>query len=214
MPRPKALVRVGAFLDYPVSPEAAYWAGFLLADGGVRAGSRSGGATLAVSLQTRDRAHLASLRDFLCPSAQITSGHEGRAVRLQVYGQEIVLALARFGIVPRKTYLDVMPLLHIAEEVPFIRGYFDGDGCVGIYKTQGRPYPHWILVGGQRWLTFVRDLLAEPAGSMGSLRQVGSIWRLSYVGRAVPWIIDWLAGDPSLERKRLIERAILEGSYA
>lgn len=200
----KYRVNVSAFLADPVGAEAAYWAGFLFADGCVP----THGMSVQTDLQARDRSHLEKLAAFMCPTIALRPSHGGRSVCLEVCGKRLVAALQRFGIVPRKSYTHPLPVLRDAEWVPFIRGFFDGDGCFGVYRQKPKSprgawlsYPHWVLTGARNWLAVVRDALRPVTGTSGTLCAQGNIWHLRYVGRAVPRIRDFLRGEPCLQRK-------------
>ncbi len=225
-PKPwKHQPNVAAFSGYPVEPEAAYWAGFILADGSVRNPRRGGrgrgaGAVLDVQLHDRDTCHLERMASYVCPTAEVHPCAGRSAVRLIVPGMALVKALRRFGIVPRKSYGHPIPSLHDSEVAPFLRGFFDGDGCVGVYEQDGLRYPHWILVGRRDWLCVVRDLLEPVAQSQGSLcmQKSGytgkpSVSRLSYVGRAVPHILRFINGSPRLARKGAVVDSIIQGIF-
>lgn len=110
---------------------SCYWAGFIAADGYIR----SDRAAVTIHLASTDNEHLLKL-------AQATR-YEGNvnvcknACYITFSGEWFQKALAdKFDIYPKKTF-DIT----ISEKIPknmvkhFIRGYFDGDGCVtGINK--------------------------------------------------------------------------------
>lgn len=82
--------------------------------------------------------------------------------RLTITSPRIVSDLARYGIVPGKSLTYEFP-----EKLPrhyiwaFLRGYFDGDGCICLRLNYVR---YWSLVGTQSFLEFIRDYFSEEVG--------------------------------------------------
>lgn len=202
---------VAAFAADPVGPEAAYWAGFILADGYVR---EKKWATFAVQLQEGDRDHLERMATYVCPTAGVRHAANRPSVGFSCCGQDtgrLIVALRRFGVVPGKSKGHPVPVLRESEIPHFIRGFFDGDGHVGIHgANHGRQhYPHWNLYGQGPWMRRVRELLLPIAGTSGSLSAHGNIFRLGYCGTAVPKILRFIAGEPYLSRKKATADLIL-----
>ena len=120
-----------------LSPETAYWLGFIAADGSVVDN------TLRFVLNRRDEETLQRFLDF-CDSnypvnyhtAHYTDNdgvkHEFDAVNLKITSKKIVADLAKYGIVQNKKNMDIPFIQYIPEEykVDFIIGFFDGDGSV------------------------------------------------------------------------------------
>jgi len=127
--------------------EKAYWLGFLYADGNVRLhNGRSG--ILKLKLKQSDRQHIERFNKCLDSNYIIDDGLEilkvkGREYKcyysvLCIYNTKLVKDLFNLGCVENKTFklnfpdfLDKNLIRH------FIRGYFDGDGC--IHKLKNRP---------------------------------------------------------------------------
>lgn len=121
-----------------ITPECAYWIGFLMADGCVHADSNC----IGIGLQKADYEHLEKFKRFVGSShkigfseAQVTmiKGQgliNGTGVcRFQIRSTKMVNDLDKYGIIPRKA--------HIAKAVPdlemnrdFWRGMVDGDGSL------------------------------------------------------------------------------------
>jgi hypothetical protein len=135
-----------------LTPEAAYWCGFIFTDGTIVRRPNRGQPEVAVVLQRRDRDHLVKLRDFLgsdhaitpvAPTVVALNGGQGTgAFRFAVRSQRlanILTALGRYGPA-------VNPALAASRD--FWRGCIDGDGTVGI--SCGIPQvklvgSHWLL---------------------------------------------------------------------
>lgn len=124
------------------SEEKAYWLGFLAADGCVRDGRQK---SVILKLADKDKDHLCKFRDAVKSNAMLyTEIHTGKyhqeLVNNKVVISSIPMArdLERHGITPRKTFTLRYPVQSLSPELNkhFIRGYFDGDGSVGLYGNQ------------------------------------------------------------------------------
>lgn len=162
----KYLVDHGAFDRH--SEERSYWAGFLMADGSVMTDPldrRS--ARIEVHLAARDAEHLELLRKFVGSTAPIRLGRGFASDRkahdyavLSLSSTPIARALARFGVVPRKTKRTKVRLL--SRDRDFWRGVIDGDGSMGFWINDGVRVPTISLVGSmtllQQFLNFVKTI--------------------------------------------------------
>ena len=130
--------------------EKAYWLGFLYADGDVS----SDGYTISLHLQESDYEHLVKFKNFLqCENIKIEhKTHKGnKSCRLRIYSIIMNHDLQKLGCVPKKSLILKFPTL---EQVPkhlishFLRGYFDGDGCICISNKQA----HFTIIGTPEFL--------------------------------------------------------------
>lgn len=105
--------------------EKAYWLGFWYADGYVSS-TRN---TVGIDLKPSDFKHLEKLKKFLKWSGNIKL--EETRCRLNFRSNKIKNDLIKHGCVPKKSLILQFPN-HIKKEMLsyFIRGYFDGDGCL------------------------------------------------------------------------------------
>jgi len=135
-----------------LTPDAAYWCGFIFTDGTIVRRPSRGQPEIGVVLQRRDRDHLVKLRDFLgsahaitpvAPAVVALNGGQGTgAFRYSVRSQrlaDVLTALGRYGPA-------VNPALAASRD--FWRGCVDGDGTLGI--SCGIPQlklvgSHWLL---------------------------------------------------------------------
>ena len=125
------------------TPQVAYHAGMLLADGNVLSVPHVN-ARLTIKLQERDREYLDLLRSDLgashCTVRSVTGrgGFGGGPMCIfAVSHPQLIADLARWGVVPRKTYNGVPPQRVSVALVPhFARGLVDGDGCIGHWRAK------------------------------------------------------------------------------
>ena len=116
--------------------DKAYWLGFIYADGNVNKAL----STLTINLQARDSQHLSKFNKSICGNFPIKIYDERHGdktypmCRLLVYSTKMMKDLVEAGITPNKTKTMKMPNIPSVLMRHFIRGYFDGDGCVCEHK--------------------------------------------------------------------------------
>ena len=119
----------------------AYWLGFLYADGYVIFDEKSSKkkVLLGIGLSIVDKDHLNKLKDSLQTDAPIkefaTNYKNCVSAKLTVCNLKMVQDLCKLGCVPNKTLILKFPDEKIISKnllKHFIRGYFDGDGCISI----------------------------------------------------------------------------------
>jgi len=116
------------------SENKAYILGFISADGGVKdkvltiaQSSKNGEILLEWIKNELNSNHILYLRK----RKKITHND---AYILQITSPQIIEDLNKYNILENKKYNNEFPnLLNIKYFKQYIRGYFDGDGCVGIY---------------------------------------------------------------------------------
>ena len=119
------------------SYECAYWLGFLAADGSVNS-SRD---MINVAVTSKDASHLEKLLRFIGSDRPIISyyaadnnGNKHSTCSIQIFSHQIKEDLAKYGVVPNKSYKDInfLEFIEDAYKIAFLIGFIDGDG--GIYK--------------------------------------------------------------------------------
>lgn len=136
------------------SEEKAYWLGFLYADGYVGKSSK-----MELCLKYSDMDHLRKFRDVISPTLPIQprvirlKKREYKACRISFTNNIIKQQLGDLGCYNCKSHslkfsrkiVDLKLMPH------FIRGYFDGDGC--IFKSG------WTISGNKEFLTKLQEFI-------------------------------------------------------
>lgn len=122
-----------------LTPDAAYWAGFLLADGCVSAAGR-----ITLVLKAADVEHVRAWLRFMGSDDRPIS-NDGARARAQVSSRRVAAALAAHGVVVGKTFTNVSTSSELARMPAFWRGMIDGDGTITLAK--GTHGPNVGLVG-------------------------------------------------------------------
>lgn len=117
----------------------AYFLGLIIADGSVILDSKNK-KSFALSLVEQDDYVLYSLSkeisDNLLPINKSLYTHRQNMSHLRFSDAEFVSNLEKYGVIPNKTYHTFFPDIPNDLLKHFIRGYFDGDGCVCFTKNK------------------------------------------------------------------------------
>lgn len=118
------------------TPEMAYVLGFFAADGSMLKNNRGG---CYLEFQVADRSALVQIQKAMKSNHKISKRKERNKkwkdhYRIQIGSKEIFNDLVKFGFMPAKTKIMKMPDISGQHISDFVRGYFDGDGCVYFKK--------------------------------------------------------------------------------
>lgn len=114
---------------YPTS-DIFYFLGFLAADGNIT------NNTIRFEISSKDMCILKYIKKLLNISNPITKTYNN-LIQLNFTSKSLIRYLTRFSLLPNKTYVLEYPKnLNKEQTRHFIRGFFDGDGCVTYDKTR------------------------------------------------------------------------------
>lgn len=149
--------------------EKAYWLGVFFADGSVASKSNT------IALGLKDKEHIEKFKRAIgAINNKITETQDNRFSKecimysLAIRDKGLHDALISQGCVPDKTHASELHIPKISDEYKwdFIRGYFDGDGCISWSKANNRYYISWI--GNQFLLEDIRSLCQKEKVSLSS----------------------------------------------
>lgn len=122
------------------TPDSAYIAGFVMADGYImhKDYSKCHGYSLCVRLNTKDKCVLEYIRDNIYPTKVIHDyvfdSHRDGVPRyvsdLRISSKMLIEDMMKINIIPRKTGKEKLPEIDNENFRHYLRGYFDGDGCI------------------------------------------------------------------------------------
>ena len=126
-----------------------------------------------LNITSKDVSWLQQLRHTLQAEQKI--GRKRRAHQLQIRNQILYRSLLDLGLTPRKSKTLQLPSTPSDVFPDFVRGYFDGDGCVMVWREK-RWQRGWQLrttfaCGSSVFLEGLRTRLSAEAG-LGE----GSLW--------------------------------------
>src|SRR5713226_5748131 len=192
--------------------EAAYWIGFIAADGNVSNGR------LRIGLSTKDADHIRKFSRWLAPDMPIYAGTNnlGRPVStFDIGSKHLVETLSRYGIVPRKTYvMKRLPSIPDTLMRHFLRGYIDADGYFSMREKTGARFG--VVAFNREIVEEIQDWFIKALGvSRTSLVHSGSVWHYRQYGNIqVRKIASYLYSDARvyLNRKYHLAQRILSNT--
>ena len=179
---------------------SAYYLGYFWADGNVRDGP---GYQLQLECKREDEELILGFREWIGSDAKIyrreKSPGRGRCTKVTVCGYDLVRILVdKYGILPNKSKLNEgFPVVPNEWLPSFLLGYFDGDGCVSVFKRFGEGEVSFN--GGEAFIQGIRDHLVSCLGireapvkrvgqkqfwraRWGSIYDIGQIGQYLYAG--------------------------------
>lgn len=176
---------------------AAYWLGFIYADGHVRYDG------LIVHLSKADEDHLIKLRDFLGSNTKLRTRKKSPTpmIRMQAYSFPMARRLKSLGIVTGRCKFEL-----VTNNLPpnlyshFIRGYMDGDGYISKPPTK----PRIKIVGQRDILEWISSIIGEEFHlPPRKLYWARNIYTIVFNGKFIaPLVANWIYKDASIFMER------------
>ena len=155
------------------SDEKAYWLGFLAADGCVYV--RPENATVFINIHSKDRVHLEKFNksiesDYPIKDIVTSAGFSNNTPmsRLAVNSKKMAQDLIDKNVTPRKSLTLQPPNISELYYLPFIAGYFDGDGSISC-SQDGKTY-HMSILGTREILEWIKENLNWQDASLRKRR--------------------------------------------
>jgi DNA-binding transcriptional regulator WhiA len=191
--------------------EKAYWLGFLFADGYNSEEKRS----ITLGLASVDKDHIQKFREFLSSNSPVKvrpprRPHEQPIHIVNICSTKLSKDLAKLGCMQAKTFKIKFPIwMDSLLWRHFIRGYFDGDGSVGIYRSRKSVNCSIAIVSNQKFLSQLKSILKSTVGVNSQISKTfnnnRSDVRCLYSGgnRQTLRFLQWIYGEAStvLDRK-------------
>ena len=141
----------------------AYVLGFIAADGSLIKNKR--GACF-LEIQSIDKEIICKIKKALRTNLAVglyqpKNKNYSKRYRLQVGSKEIFKDLLNLGIGPRKSKTIKLPILSNKYFSHFLRGYFDGDGCVNICTYQRKNRKNLSTILSSEFASGSKDILIE-----------------------------------------------------
>jgi hypothetical protein len=175
----------------PLTTEAKYWIGFLLADGNISQISNNGRATLNLGLSSKDEEHVRKFAKFLgIPNSSVKNrdnsrgySDSGRLTYTSTSIKDSVSQLLKYGIAPNKS-LNAVPHESLFVNPDFWRGMVDGDGTVAMTSVP------WIaLCGSVGTVSAFAEYAALISGRRPAICQCKSIVKTTLNGTRAQRVI-------------------------
>ncbi|WP_310876979.1 LAGLIDADG family homing endonuclease [Priestia megaterium] len=160
------------FFDEINNEEKAYWLGFLYADGVINEDEN----LVRINLKSEDREHLEKFKLSVGSTHPVkdtvkkSDGKNYYGVYVGFKSSHMVKMLVSKGCYQRKSLSLMFPSFHIVPKHlahHFIRGYFDGDGCIS-YTTKNTEHSNRRLykisiLGTENVVDNIKELLGSTA---------------------------------------------------
>lgn len=180
-----------AFFEKIDTEEKAYILGLISTDGNIRRDS----PRICLSLQARDEHILWDIKTAIKADAPVLDRAPGSfpgsgpMKYLTVNSHQLVRDLARFGVVPNKTFSLTYASVPRHLERHYLRGLLDGDGTLHSRI--------WGFLGTEALIDGVIDAVRRHTGVTLKKRRQKKLWRADgyYSGRSV---LAWLYSDASI----------------
>lgn len=140
----------------------AYWLGFIAADGTIT--ERGNSKSLTINLQWNDKSLLDCFKSDLeydgnIYELPIRKRNPNKQCVIRINSYKLCTDLSKYYITPRKSFTVQFPEIDECFYKDYIRGYFDGDGCISINKY-GKPM-FTIVSGSKIILEQINKILSE-----------------------------------------------------
>ncbi len=163
------------------SPKMAYLLGFILAYGCISLSDNR--YRLIIALQEKDKDQIEWLRNELSPTKPISYNNTSNAYELRISNELLVRSLIDIGIMPRKSHLNNIPTVPQPYKMHFLRGVFDGDGCLYVRQRQRGKYIskdcRWQITAKN--MQYLINLKKEVGVDIGYIKPVNT-WHNWYIG--------------------------------
>lgn len=118
--------------------DKAYWLGFIYADGCVSVNTKTNSGELSIQLQDGDYKHLKKFNKAIQGNLEVERFRETcnlnnktyPCCRIRLYSIKMAQDLISHGACPNKTTTITLPDIDEKLMSHFVRGFFDGDGCI------------------------------------------------------------------------------------
>lgn len=186
------------FFETIDNQDKAYFLGLMFSDGSVN----SNGTQFYLKLKDEDV--ILKFKEALkCDYSINYREIPYKSYALEISSKKMCSDLINLGCVPNKTKILKFPSLRKDLVRHFIRGFFDGDGCL---QLQDKMY-HCrfdITSASKQFLEELRPYITAISKTNGGLNKETKydVWHLSYSGHQVKQILDWLYKDANYYMQR------------
>lgn len=134
------------------TPNKAYFLGFVFADGSIISDDKKYRHQMVIKIHPKDKHILERLIDEIEGEMDIWHSNTREICQVTFSGKKIVKHLNSNGCGINKTFTIEYPNIPEELERHFLRGYFDGDGCIRINtdKRDGSKRGDLRIVGGSQ----------------------------------------------------------------
>ncbi len=186
------------------SEDKAYWLGFLMADG------YNSGKFIRVDIQ--DEGHLEKLRDKIYVNCDMPVRKKKNIINgkdifyLTIQDKKLLSDVDCLGLVKRKSKIVTYPNIDSEFDRFFIKGIFDGDGCLTYSMDKNYRRYTFSIVGSYDLMKTLQLILSKNNVNI-KLRKMKSIYSVYLRGnRQIIKVLDWLYDETTTHLDRKYEK--------
>lgn len=199
--------------------EKSYWLGFIFADGYIETNSNRFGIDLSI----KDYGHLIKFNSFMkCQKNNIRTlinkqNYKGEIVNREmcswrISDKHLKNSLIKLGCFEHKSLILEFPNIPKKYIKHFIRGYFDGDGCLSYYKHQHNIIPQCSILGTKQFITELSYYTNEDF-SIQEVTNVNTYYNLKYNKQGSQNFLNFIYKDATIYLDRKYNRYKLFKKY-
>lgn len=194
------------------TPEQAYWFGFLLADGNVYKDQ------MTLKLQRTDSDHLLKFKKAMSSEHPIHLSQKemnGKTYYYAVFfigSKKLCHDLLQNGMPPKKSLILKYPIIPSKLQSHFIRGYFDGDGCIYVNTNKNNHKVWSIYSGSEDVVVQMKNILENRLNIKTSIYKQGkgfvlAISKKEYINKIFKFL--YKNCDPTIYLERKHDKFLL-----
>lgn len=155
------------YFKYIDNEEKAYWLGFFYADGCVSVNRETNSGECCIKLYAGDHNHLRKFNNSIKGNVPIEfyesvcsfNNKPQHSCSIRCYSVEMANDLISHGCIPNKTFEIKVPDIDELLMNHFIRGFFDGDGCICNASTKRETVGINLCSASEIFLKQIREIL-------------------------------------------------------
>lgn len=193
------------------SEEMAYILGFITADGHIRKNNYS--YKLSFSIHEKDKDILEKINGILAPNNKLSYNKKEKMFYLSFASPHIYNDLLKLGITPLKTFKVTPPKIPKKYIRHYLRGYFDGDGCIYIGKRSDmiKQFPGVRIIGNLEMTEYIRKTFGGITNSKLKVHITYSEYKkpmgnLYYTSKNAIKILDFLYKNSNIHLDRKFKK--------
>ena len=174
------------FKTNKLSPQLAWLLGLFAADGNVSSPDKYGMQSVSIPQSGAEgRKIIQFVKDYIGHNGALytikTSGEDSHSI---YFRSDVFIAwLETYGVRSRKTHNLEFPINLSEDEFPhFLRGYTDGDGCLGIYPTGTTDVFLFSVAGRKSFLNGIQSRVPVKARMYQLTSVQDPLWELRWYG--------------------------------
>jgi len=172
------------------SPEQAYLLGYFVADGSMHINPAK--SLYKVEFTSIDYERIDFIRKILSPTRPLYEDRRRSktAFSLSFNSKQMCLDLKELGYDSNKSQSAIYPDINSRLHTHFIRGVYDGDGCITRKSNYKYPryFPYVTIVGTHSLLKVINDITPNR----WSFKQYNGLWRLATQSIQAFSFLDWI----------------------